>query len=38
VDLAALPVGQCENGTPWLLRVISNHVLIAGATGAGKAR
>jgi S-DNA-T family DNA segregation ATPase FtsK/SpoIIIE len=36
VDLAALPVGRCENGTQWLLRVISTHVLIAGATGAGK--
>jgi S-DNA-T family DNA segregation ATPase FtsK/SpoIIIE len=35
-DLTALPVGRCENGTPWLLRVISTHVLIAGATGAGK--
>ncbi len=35
-DLAGLPVGRCENGTPWLLRVISTHVLIAGATGAGK--
>jgi S-DNA-T family DNA segregation ATPase FtsK/SpoIIIE len=36
VDLAALPLGRCENGTPWLLRVLSTHVLIAGATGAGK--
>ena len=36
VDLAALPVGRRENGAPWLLRVISTHVLIAGATGAGK--
>ena len=36
VDLAALPVGRCENGTPWLLRLLSTHVLIAGATGSGK--
>jgi DNA segregation ATPase FtsK/SpoIIIE, S-DNA-T family len=35
-DLAALPVGFCENGSPWLLRLISSHVLIAGATGSGK--
>jgi DNA segregation ATPase FtsK/SpoIIIE, S-DNA-T family len=35
-DLTALPVGRCENGTPWLLRLLSTHVLIAGATGAGK--
>ena len=36
VDLAALPVGRCENGSPWLLRLISTHILIAGATGSGK--
>jgi S-DNA-T family DNA segregation ATPase FtsK/SpoIIIE len=36
VDLAALPVGRCENGTPWLLRLLGSHVLIAGATGSGK--
>jgi DNA segregation ATPase FtsK/SpoIIIE, S-DNA-T family len=36
VDLGALPLGRCENGTPWLLRVASTDVLIAGATGAGK--
>ena len=36
VDLAALPVGRCEDGTPWLLRLLGTHVLIAGATGAGK--
>jgi S-DNA-T family DNA segregation ATPase FtsK/SpoIIIE len=35
-DLAALPVGRCEDGGPWLLRLISTHVLIAGATGSGK--
>lgn len=36
VDLAALPVGRCENGSPWLLRLLGSHVLIAGATGSGK--
>jgi S-DNA-T family DNA segregation ATPase FtsK/SpoIIIE len=36
VDLAGLPVGRCENGSPWRLRLISTHVLIAGATGSGK--
>jgi hypothetical protein len=36
IDPAALPVGRCEDGTPWLLRLAGTHVLIAGATGAGK--
>jgi S-DNA-T family DNA segregation ATPase FtsK/SpoIIIE len=36
VDLAAVPVGRCEDGTPWLLRLLGSHLLIAGATGAGK--
>jgi S-DNA-T family DNA segregation ATPase FtsK/SpoIIIE len=36
VNLAALPVGRCEDGSPWLLRLIGSHVLIAGATGSGK--
>jgi S-DNA-T family DNA segregation ATPase FtsK/SpoIIIE len=36
VDLSALPIGQCEDGTPWLLRLLGSHILIAGATGAGK--
>jgi len=35
VDLARLPVGRCEDGTPWRLRLVSTHVLIAGATGSG---
>ncbi|GAA0408324.1 hypothetical protein GCM10009530_70880 [Microbispora corallina] len=29
-------VGRCEDGTPYLLKVHGTHVLIAGATGAGK--
>jgi len=36
IDLAGLPIGRCEDGTPWLLRLAGTHVLIAGATGAGK--
>ncbi|MEV4674271.1 FtsK/SpoIIIE domain-containing protein [Actinomadura sp. NPDC049382] len=36
VDLSALPVGRCEDGSPWRLRLLGTHVLIAGATGAGK--
>jgi DNA segregation ATPase FtsK/SpoIIIE, S-DNA-T family len=36
-DLRALPVGRCEDGQIWLVRVHGTHVLIAGATGAGKA-
>jgi S-DNA-T family DNA segregation ATPase FtsK/SpoIIIE len=35
-DLAGLPVGVRENGSGWLLRLLGTHVLIAGATGAGK--
>ena len=33
----ALPVGRREDGLPWLVRLPGTHVLIAGATGAGKA-
>ena len=36
-DLAALPVGRCEDGTPWLIRLRGTHLLLAGSTGAGKA-
>jgi DNA segregation ATPase FtsK/SpoIIIE, S-DNA-T family len=36
-DLAALPVGRREDGLPWLMRLHGTHILIAGATGAGKA-
>ena len=35
-DLTALPLGRAEDGTPWRLRLLGSHVLIAGATGAGK--
>jgi DNA segregation ATPase FtsK/SpoIIIE, S-DNA-T family len=35
-DLRALPVGMREDGLPWRLRLHGTHVLVAGATGAGK--
>jgi S-DNA-T family DNA segregation ATPase FtsK/SpoIIIE len=37
MDLRALPVGRREDGEVWPVRVHGTHVLIAGATGAGKA-
>jgi S-DNA-T family DNA segregation ATPase FtsK/SpoIIIE len=37
VNLRALPVGRREDGQAWLVRIHGTHVLIAGATGAGKA-
>jgi S-DNA-T family DNA segregation ATPase FtsK/SpoIIIE len=36
-DLTALPVGRREDGLPWLIRLHGTHILLAGATGAGKA-
>jgi S-DNA-T family DNA segregation ATPase FtsK/SpoIIIE len=35
-DFDGLPVGRRENGEPWFLRIRGSHVLVAGATGAGK--
>jgi S-DNA-T family DNA segregation ATPase FtsK/SpoIIIE len=35
-DLRALPVGRREDGTPFTIRLQGTHLLIAGATGAGK--
>lgn len=35
-DLAALPVGGRDDGHPWTLALLGRHVLIGGATGAGK--
>jgi S-DNA-T family DNA segregation ATPase FtsK/SpoIIIE len=37
VNLKALHVGRCEDGSPWLVRLQGTHLLIAGSTGAGKA-
>lgn len=36
VNLAGIPVGRHEDGTDWQFRLLGTHVLIAGATGAGK--
>ena len=36
-DLKVLPVGRREDGLPWLVRLHGTHILLAGATGAGKA-
>jgi S-DNA-T family DNA segregation ATPase FtsK/SpoIIIE len=36
LELNALPVGQREDGSPWLLRLHGTHVLVVGVTGAGK--
>jgi S-DNA-T family DNA segregation ATPase FtsK/SpoIIIE len=36
VDLARLPVGRRKDASPWLVRLLATHLLIAGATGAGK--
>jgi S-DNA-T family DNA segregation ATPase FtsK/SpoIIIE len=36
VDLGAVSIGLREDGQPWRLPVRGTHVLIAGATGAGK--
>jgi S-DNA-T family DNA segregation ATPase FtsK/SpoIIIE len=35
-DLRALPVGRCEDGSLFTLRLHGTHLLIAGATGSGK--
>jgi S-DNA-T family DNA segregation ATPase FtsK/SpoIIIE len=35
-DLRALPVGKREDGTLFAVRLAGTHLLIAGATGAGK--
>jgi S-DNA-T family DNA segregation ATPase FtsK/SpoIIIE len=35
-DLHAVPVGLCEDGRSWTLKVHGTHILGAGATGAGK--
>lgn len=35
-DFAAVPVGRCEDGTTWTVRLAGTHLLIAGSTGSGK--
>jgi S-DNA-T family DNA segregation ATPase FtsK/SpoIIIE len=36
VRLAHVPVGVTEHGSEWTLPVAGNHILVGGATGAGK--
>ncbi|WP_240197002.1 FtsK/SpoIIIE domain-containing protein [Nonomuraea lactucae] len=36
VDLHAVSVGLCEDGSLWALKVHGTHIIGAGATGAGK--
>lgn len=36
VNLAGLRVGTQTDGTPWLLRLLGTHILIVGASNAGK--
>ena len=36
VDLEAVPVGLQEDGETWRVKVLGTHLLVAGATGAGK--
>ncbi len=36
VNLASIPVGRGEDDKPWCLSVLGTHLLLAGATGAGK--
>lgn len=36
IDIAALPVGRTEEGETYRLRLTDTHVLVVGATGAGK--
>ena len=36
VDLESLPIGTCEDGADWRVKLLGSHLLIAGSTGAGK--
>ncbi|GIH79008.1 FtsK/SpoIIIE domain-containing protein [Planobispora longispora] len=36
VSVGPLEIGICEDGRPWHLKIHGTHVLVAGATGAGK--
>ncbi|MFD6272381.1 FtsK/SpoIIIE domain-containing protein [Nocardia asteroides] len=35
-DLSAVPAGVREDGRLWLVKMLGTHILLAGATGAGK--
>ncbi|MGH3434076.1 MAG: FtsK/SpoIIIE domain-containing protein, partial [Thermocrispum sp.] len=36
VDFSAVRVGRRDDGTPWRVSLLGTHILLAGATGAGK--
>lgn len=36
VDTEHLPIGVTDLGEPWTVQVLGRHILVAGATGAGK--
>lgn len=36
VDLESVPIGVTETGRDWIVRLRDRHLLVAGATGAGK--
>lgn len=36
VDFARVPVGRRDDGKPWTVSLLGTHLLLAGATGAGK--
>lgn len=36
VELAAVPIGRRDDGARWLVSLVGTHILLAGATGAGK--
>lgn len=36
VSLEHVPIGITDTGKPWLVRILGRHLLVAGATGAGK--
>jgi hypothetical protein len=36
ISLASIPAGRHEDGADWLFNLYGTHILIAGATGAGK--
>ncbi len=35
-SVGPVQIGRCEDGAPWRLKVHGTHLLVAGATGAGK--
>lgn len=37
VDLKRLPIGRSETGHPWRVKLLGNHLMVVGSTGAGKA-